>query len=49
MPIIENLEQEIAIINESYSLVSKSNNMIKSDNGNKFYQVRKSHPEIELY
>jgi hypothetical protein len=44
-----NLEQEITIINESYSLVSKSNSIIKSDNGNKFYQVRTSHPEIELY
>jgi hypothetical protein len=48
-PVMENLEQEITIINESYSLVSKSNSIIKSDNGNKFYQVRTSHPEIELY
>lgn len=48
-PIMRNLEQEIAIINESYSLVSKSNNIIKSDNGNKFYEARTAHPEIELY
>ena len=45
-PIIESLEQEI---NESYNLVAKSTNIIKSDNGSKFYEVRTSHPEIELY
>ena len=48
-PVMENLEQEIAIINESYSLVSKSNSIIKSDNGTKFYEVLTKHPEIELY
>ena len=48
-PIMENLEQEITAINESYNLVSKSNNIIKSDNGSKFYEIRTSHPEIELY
>jgi len=47
--IMENLEQEITTINESYNLVSKSNNIIKSDNGSKFYEIRTSHPEIELY
>lgn len=48
-PIIENLEQEITEINKSYDLVSKSNNIIKSNNGNKFYEIRVSYPEIELY
>lgn len=48
-PIMENLEQEIIEINKSYNLVSKSNNIINSDNGNKFYEIRTSHPKIELY
>jgi hypothetical protein len=48
-PIIENLEQEINVINESYNLIAKSTNIIKSDNGSKFYEIRTSHPEIELY
>lgn len=48
-PVIENLEQEITAINESYNLVAQSNNITKSDNGTKFYEIRTSHPEIELY
>ncbi|WP_040253217.1 DUF4886 domain-containing protein [Psychroserpens mesophilus] len=48
-PVMENLEQEITAINESYNLVSKSTKIEKSDNGNKFYEIRVSHPEIELY
>lgn len=48
-PTLENLEQETKLINESYDLVAKKNSLIKSDNGNKFYDVRTSHTEIELY
>jgi hypothetical protein len=48
-PTIENLEQEIELINESYDLVAKKNRLQKSDNGTKFYEVLTKHPEIELY
>jgi hypothetical protein len=48
-PILENLEQETRLINESYDLVVQKNNLLKSDNGNKFYEVLTKHPEIELY
>lgn len=48
-PTLENLEQEIRLINESYDLVAQKNNLLKSDNGNKFYKVLTKHPEIELY
>lgn len=48
-PVMENIEQKINVINASYNMVAKSTNIIKSDNGSKFYEVRKSHPEIELY
>jgi hypothetical protein len=46
---IENLEQEIKLINESYSLVAEKNGIKKSDNGTKFYEVLTEYPEIELY
>lgn len=48
-PILENLEQETRLINESYDLVAQKNNLLKSDNGNKFYEVLTKNPEIELY
>lgn len=48
-PILENLEQENELINEAYDLVAKKNDLIKSDNGNKFYEVRTQYPEIKLY
>jgi hypothetical protein len=48
-PTLENLEQENRLINESYDLVAQKNNLLKSDNGNKFYEVLTKHPEIELY
>lgn len=48
-PILENLEQEINLINESYDSVARKNNLLKSDNGNKFYEVLTNYPEIELY
>lgn len=48
-PTLENLEQETKLINESYDLVAEKNNLLKSDNGTKFYEVLTNHPEIELY
>ena len=48
-PVLESIEQEIKIINESYDLVAKENNLMKSDNGTKFFEVLTKHPEIELY
>tara|TARA_R110000737_G_scaffold270136_1_gene277334 strand:+ start:2049 stop:2885 length:837 start_codon:yes stop_codon:yes gene_type:complete len=48
-PILDSLEQEIKVINEAYDLVAKKNDLIKSDNGNKFYEVRTKYSEIELY
>lgn len=48
-PIIENLEQEIELINESYRLVAEKNEIKKSDNGTKFHKILTEYPEIELY
>jgi hypothetical protein len=48
-PIIENLEQEIKLINESYDLVAEKNGIKKSDNGTKYYEILTEYPEIELY
>ena len=48
-PTLENLEQETQLINESYDLVAQKNNLLKSDNGTKFFEVLTKHPEIELY
>jgi hypothetical protein len=48
-PIIENLEQEIKLINESYDLVVEKNGIKKSDNGTKYYEILTEYPEIELY
>jgi hypothetical protein len=31
------------LINESYDLVAQKNNLLKSDNGNKFYEVLTKH------
>lgn len=48
-PILHNLEQELKTINDSYDLVAKDNDLLKSDNGTKYYEVLTKHPEIELY
>ena len=48
-PKIENLEQEIKLINEAYEIVAEENGLIKSENGNKFYELITKHPEVELY
>lgn len=48
-PVLESLEQEVKVINESYDLVAKDNNLLKSDNGSKYYESITKHPEIELY
>lgn len=48
-PTLEDLEQETELINESYDLVAQKNDLLKSDNGTKFYEVLTKHPEIELY
>jgi hypothetical protein len=48
-PIMENLEQDIKLINESYDLVAQKNNLLKSNNRTKFYVVLTTHPKIELY
>ncbi|WP_048331259.1 SGNH/GDSL hydrolase family protein [Bizionia psychrotolerans] len=48
-PVLESLEQETTVINESYDIVAKENHLIKSDNGTKFFEVLIHHPKIELY
>ncbi|GAA4162377.1 hypothetical protein GCM10022217_29680 [Chryseobacterium ginsenosidimutans] len=48
-PVLKNLENEVETINEAYQLVAKENNLIKSDNGTKFFEILTKHPEIELY
>ncbi|ANF49367.1 hypothetical protein A0O34_01815 [Chryseobacterium glaciei] len=47
--VFKSLEDEMKAINESSQLVAKENNLIKSDNGTKFFEVLTKHPEIELY
>jgi riboflavin synthase len=48
-PVLENLTHETRVINESYEQVAKENDLIQSDNGNKFFEMLTQHPEIELY
>lgn len=48
-PIMSNLEEEIQFINKAYALIAKKNNILKSDNRDKFYNVLTTHPEINLY
>ncbi len=48
-PVLENLKQEFNVINESYNLVAEENDLIKSNNGTKYFEVRTKFPEIELY
>jgi len=48
-PIIESLEHETKLINESHDLVAEKNSLLKSDHGTKFYEVLTKYPEIELY
>jgi len=48
-PMIENLEEEIKLINQSYDLVAEKNGIKKSDNGTKYYEILTEYPEIELY
>lgn len=47
--VLKNLEQEIKTIDASYDLVAKENSLVKSNNGDKFYEVLKKYPQIELY
>jgi hypothetical protein len=47
-PVIENLEQEIRLIKESYNFIAQNQGLIKSNNGSIFYEMRTHHPEIEL-
>ena len=48
-PTINNLEEENQLINQCYDIVAKENNIAKSNNGTKFYEVLIKHPEINLY
>ncbi len=48
-PILQSLEQELQIINNSYELVAQKNNLIKSDNGTKYVEILTKYPKIELY
>jgi hypothetical protein len=47
--VLESLEQEVKAINDAYDTVAEINQLIKSDNANKFYNVLVNCPEIELY
>ncbi|PQJ18719.1 DUF4886 domain-containing protein [Tenacibaculum sp. SG-28] len=46
---IENLEQHNDVINQAYQKLADNNNILKSNNGNLFYEIRIKHPEIELF
>lgn len=48
-PVLESLEQEVKLINAAYDSVAQKNDLIKSDNGNKYYEVLTKYPTIELY
>jgi hypothetical protein len=48
-PQIENLEQEIELINESYDSVAEKYGLITSENGNKVYEILTEYPEINVY
>lgn len=46
---IDNLEQEIKLINETYDELAEKSGLIKSENGTKFYEVLTQHPNLEIY
>lgn len=48
-PVLESLEEETKLINESYKLIASKNHLIESNNGEKYFEVRTKYPEIELY
>ncbi|WP_053971219.1 hypothetical protein [Mangrovimonas sp. ST2L15] len=48
-PILESLEQEIKTIDKSYELVAQENDLLKSNNGEKYFEVLTQFPELELY
>ena len=48
-PEIANLEQEMALINESYDLLAEKYELRASDNGNKFYEILTEYPELSVY
>lgn len=48
-PIFEDLEQEYAAIDAAYNEVANNNNLVKSNNGSKYFEVLLKHTEIELY
>ncbi len=48
-PTINSLKEECELINHCYDLVAKKNNILKSDNGSKFYKVLTKYPKIDLY
>ncbi|MBO0329839.1 DUF4886 domain-containing protein [[Muricauda] lutisoli] len=48
-PEIANLEQEMALINESYDLLAEKYELTASDNGNKFYEILTEYPELSVY
>ncbi|WP_231632514.1 DUF4886 domain-containing protein [Mangrovimonas sp. TPBH4] len=46
---LENPEQELSVINESYDVLANAHGLTKTDNGTKFLEVSNTHPEVELY
>lgn len=48
-PVLESLAQESKLINESYTMVANKNDLVESNNGTKYFEVRTKYPEIELY
>jgi hypothetical protein len=46
---IKNLEEEVKLIQNSYTKIAKENSLIKTNNCYKFYTVLKNYPSISLY
>jgi hypothetical protein len=47
-PLIENLDDEMKLIDNGYDLVAAKNEISTSANGEKFYDVMKNYPDLEL-
>lgn len=46
---IQDLEHEMELINKAYESLAASSSIQLTDNGNRFYQILKYHPDISLY
>lgn len=48
-PTINNPKEEITLLNEAYTELTRRNKLTKPSHGDKFYEIRTQHPNVNLY